>query len=542
MPNIIEYASQSDINPSDKGIQAADNAGRRLGQYGDEIGRTFKQFGHMVEDHMAVMETSELYKTGTELRINLQQKYAEESALPQNRNDPHFGDRFMAEVGPQLDKWGSHALTDHGQQLAATLKANIRNEIFNHVASGQSAMDTAHVIDNGNQTINSLGSGLLLDPSEANLSRTLGTAKDAIQGMTMAIPDVETRERVASELTSQAAPQLVIARYRGVAESIKNQVAETGDAAKAPAYDQLGKDIAGQVGFQYLKPEQQQQLVALRDEAVRQGQELYRTGQVEVRRKQDEAVEGAVMQVESSMFQPNGAGGVTVAITPDHLRAMQQIVGLPGAERHRGAIEALGNAMHTATQDQIEGKERTTDQQSFATLFSRVGSTSNPLTKAEVDLQREHLSNKDWQFLRDSAADSKLAQPKVQHAMTELNHWLDTIVKPQIVKSNMYGATDPAGAAQFGYFSWYAQDRLRRFIDSGQDPEASLSVLTDPKGPNSYYRDMPRYMSNNKQGLANILEAVKPSGGGKLPAVPGSGPAPRAAGESPEAYLKRTGQ
>jgi hypothetical protein len=178
---------------------------------------------------MAVMETSELYKTGTELRLNLQQKYDAESALPENRNDPHFGDRFMAEAAPLLDQWGGSASTDHGKQLAATLKAGIRNEIFNHVVAGQSEMDSAHVIDNGTQTMNSLGAGLITDPSEPNLNRTLGTAKDAIDGMTMSIPDVGTRERVATQLRNQYYPQLVMSRYAGVGESVKNQIAATGD-------------------------------------------------------------------------------------------------------------------------------------------------------------------------------------------------------------------------------------------------------------------------------------------------------------------------
>jgi hypothetical protein len=108
---------------------------------------------------MAIMETSELYKTGTELKLNLQTRYEKESALPENRNNPHFGDRFMAEVGPSSTNGAKGAQTDHGKQLAATLKASIRNEIFNHVAAGQSEMDAAHVDDNLTQTMNGLGPG-----------------------------------------------------------------------------------------------------------------------------------------------------------------------------------------------------------------------------------------------------------------------------------------------------------------------------------------------------------------------------------------------
>ncbi len=309
MPNIIEYNATGEINPSDKGIQAAEQAARVYGNTGEDIGRSVRKIGDQVEQHMAVMETSELYKTGTELKQNLQKRYEQESTLPENRNDPHFGDRFMAEVGPQLDQWGSGVNTDHGKMLATTLKANIRNEIFNHVAAGQSEMDAAHVEDNLTQTMNTLGAGLIIDPSRISLDRTLGAAKDAVQGMTMSIPNVGIRERVASELLARYLPQLVMSSFQGKAESAKNQIADTGGAT-SPAAEQLGKDVAAQVGFQYLSPEAQVRVSTLQDEAVKQGQQLYKS------------------RVDSAKSQVVEQG--KAAFAEIHNKAMEyQIAGLP---------------------------------------------------------------------------------------------------------------------------------------------------------------------------------------------------------------------
>jgi hypothetical protein len=125
--------------------------------------------------------------------------------------------------------------------------------------------------------MNGLASGVITDPSEANLSRSLGTAKDAIQGVTATIPDVGTREQAATGFTAKYMSALVMARYiGGVGESIKNQIAETG-ADTSPALDQLNKDIKNQLGFQYLSPPEQTRITGLGDEAVRQGQELFRS-------------------------------------------------------------------------------------------------------------------------------------------------------------------------------------------------------------------------------------------------------------------------
>lgn len=546
MPNIVEYNAPGEITPSDRGIQAAEMAGRRIGGFYHQVAGEIQGTADKVQQHMAVMEISELYKTGPELKINLQQKFDTASALPENRNDPHFGDRFMAEVGPLIDQWGSGAGTDRGKLLVAEMKAGIRTEVFHHVSAGQAEMDTAHVMDNGQQVGNTLGSGLITDPSEANLNRSIGTMKDAIQGMTMSIQDVGARERVATELTQQYLPNLVIARYRGVAESIKQQVSQTGGDT-SPAADQMAKDVANQVGFEHLKPEQQTAISTLRDEAVKQGQELFRTRDAAARKADSDAFDAALLPIETGMFTSNGAGGVTMAVTPDSLAAVQRAAQMPGAKQHPEKIEALLNAMHTATQDALAGKETTTDHGVYTSLSARIGSTTNPLTKTEVDdMRAQHrLSDSDYSFLRGAAADSKLSTPKMNHAIEDLHRFFERI-KPMIDKSDpLAGNIDQAGTEKFSYFTWDAENTFRKMTAAGIDPDKAVQALTDPHRGDSLYHYIPQYQTTNKQGLANVLAMTKPGGvqpqapvpGGVRGAVPKPNP-----GESPAAYLKRTNQ
>lgn len=543
MPNIAEYNATGELTPSDKGIQGAEMAGRRIGQFYHQMAGDVSEVADAVKQHMTVMETSELYKTGTELKLGLQQRYEQESALPENRNDPHFGDRFMAEVGSQLDNWSKNASTDHGKLLAAEMKDSIRTDLFHHVAAGQAEMDTAHVEDNMKQTGNLLGAGLITDPSEPNLDRTLGTMKDAIQGATMAIPDTATRERVATELTAQYMPQLVVARYRGVAESAKNQIAQTGGDT-SPALEQLNKDMTSQLGFEHLTPEQQAGLATLRDDAVRQGQELFKAKDATQRKAESDAFDAALLPIETSLFKPNSAGGVTMQVTPDALAAVQRAAQMPGAKQHPEKIEALLNAMHTATQDAITGKETVTDRSTYNSLSSMIGSTTNPLTTVEVDKARaqHRLSDSDYSFLRSSAVDSKQGSPKVTHAMTEVNQFLERI-KPIIDKSSVYSGIDQQGAVKFSQFAWDVQNKVRQAIASGEDPEKAVARLTDPHNANGFYRFIPQYQTTNKQGLAAVLEETTPNGVQPIPAPPGGvsyAPPPAAnPGETPEAYLKR---
>jgi hypothetical protein len=219
---------------------------------------------------------------------------------------------------------------------------------------------------------------------------------------------------------------------------------------------------------------------------------------------------------------------------------------MPGAKQHPERIENLLNVLHTATQDQIDGKERTTSQPAYLALSQRIGSTTNPLTKAEVDEQFKSLSTTDYHFLREAASDSKTANPKISHAESELHRWMEQI-KPMIEKSDpLAGVIDQQGAEQFSYFSWGAEQAFRKAVASGMDPDAAVQGLTNPHNPKGLYGAIPTYQTTNKAGLAGVLAATRPEGTIVSAPVPGGvhGGAPPAAlpGESPGAYLKRTGQ
>ncbi len=486
MPNIVEYTSKSEITPSDKGINAAQDAGRLYGRVGDQIGRDInrgvQKVADAVERHMAIMEASELYKTGTELKQNLQTRYEKESALPENRNDPHFGERFMAEVGPLLDEWGKGVSTDHGKQLAITLGAGIRNEIFNHVAAGQSEMDAAHVQDNLTQTVNSLGSGLITDPSAINLSRTIGTAKDAIQGMTMAIPDVRMREQVASELTARYLPQLVIARYRGVAESIKNQIAENGGET-SPARQQLDKDVAAQLGFQYISPENQEKITELGAEAVHAGQELYRSKQATIKSQTVEAGKTAFAQIHNIVTELALEGKPP---TPDVVNAIHNFSQMYGASNPGEAaslddylLRTRGMAQKNAVQpynqqvrDKIQagmalpkGDPRRPTEHSLLQAYSHGQITAEDLSMYTNMLDKVDRPEKD---------------PAFGPAHAQFVRWQNQMLQ-LIGGNNMPGTA--AARAQF------LHDSMVNFMAWGRkdgDWDKTLSRVTDPHNPSSF--------------------------------------------------------
>lgn len=485
MPNIIEYSAKSEINPSDKGIQGAEQAARVYAQTGRSLAGNVRDVTDAVEQHMAVMETSELYKTGAELKMNLQTRYEQESALPENRNDPHFGDRFMAEIGPQLDQWGNGADTDHGKMLATTLKTSIRNEIFNHVAAGQSEMDAAHVQDNAVQTMNTLGSGLITDPSAGNLDRTLGTAKNTIQGMTMSIPDVGTREQVASELTARYLPQLVTARYQGVAESIKNQIAETG-AETSPALQQLDKDVAAQLGFQYLSPETQAKITTLGAAAVRQGQELFTSKAATAKAQSTEAGRADYAKLHNVItnLALNGQGP-----TPELIDAAQDYA------RHYGATnpgevasldEFIVRGRDRAQSNAVQPFDQRVRDQIQAGFSLPKGDPRRPtLASLTRDYSGGQITKEDFSGYTEilNKLDQPETDPNFKPAWDSFTRWRDMQI--QDIGGANYAGTDAARAA-------FIHDSTANFMAQGKggDWSRALNNVTDLRHPGNFAGSM----------------------------------------------------
>lgn len=548
MPNIVEYNAQSNLEPTDRGIQAAEVAGRRIGLFYHQLADDVKGVGDAVEQHMGVMETSELYKTGTELEFNLNQQFAQQSAESEKTGgyDPHFADRFMANVGPVIDKWASGASTDRGKQIAAEMGAQIRTNVFRRAAAGQAAMDLSHFQTNDLQTINHLSASLIDDPSESNYEQVVGTVEGLAREGVSHISDVEIRESAYTQRIKDFLPELTIARYRGMALAAKNQIGEMGDETQSKALAAFDDATTKKEGFDNLSPTQQTAVLELRDEAVRQGKELFNTADAAQRKKDSDDFDAAILPIETSLFQDNGAGGVTMAVTPQALEAVQRAAQMPGAKQHPEKIEALLNAMHTATQDKLAGKETVTDHSTFVQLSSEIGSSANPLTTTEVDkaYAQGKLEEKDYYFLRTSAVDSKQSAPKAVHAFTELNQWL-TRIKPMIDKSNpLLGNLDQTGVQNFSYFSWDATQKLKQMIAAGYDPEHALTMMTDPRNPRGLYHFIPQYqVHDGKAGLKSVIQSISSGKPQPIVAPPGGvrQAPPRGANESTDAYLKRTG-
>lgn len=556
MPNIIEYTSRSGITPSDKGISAAENAAvmyqRTANKISGDISRTFNDIADKVERHMAIMETSELYKTGTELELNLQKLYEEESSRPENRGDPTFGDRFLAErVNPLLDQWGEGASTNHGKQLATSLKAGIRSKIFNHVAAGQAQMDAANVDDSVTQTGSNLAAGLALDPSEANLHRTIGTMDAAIDGMTAAISDVGMRERAKTEYQHKFLSELVMHRYTvGVGQAITNQIAETGGET-SPALEQLNKDIENKLGFEYLSPKEQEAVRELGERAVSRGQELFNSRNATAKSKMTEEGKAAYAQIHSQItaLALNGQGP-----TPDLIESAQQFAYKYGATNPGEAASLdsfIISGQDRAQRNAVQPFDQQTRDNIQAGFSLPKGDPRRPtlasLTKAYSTglITKEDLSGYTQILER---LDKPEQDPAFKAAWDQFVRWRD---------AQAAALGNPSAPGFASAKSRFINDVTNNFMAKGRASgnwEQTLQGVTDPNQRGSFanptilgvYRQAvnkpPGWLDRTRGwpqwNMDNTLTWPVGTGGGR-PAIPGPPPAPPGFAPEPAADLKK---
>lgn len=527
MPNIVEYTSKSGLNPSDKGINAAENAAVLYHRVGQQIEGDINQIADRAVRHFTNLEVSELYKTGTELKMNLQKRYEQESALPENRNDPTFGDRYMAEAKAYIEEWQKGAGTEHGKQLAATFGASLTNEIFNHVMSGQADMDAAHVDDNVTQTVNLLGAGLITDPSEANYRKSIGTAESTIQAATGMIPDVGMRERAANQYTANARSALTVERYKGVALAIKNQIAETGGET-SPAAKQLDKDVKAQLGFQYLSPEQQTAVAQMKEQAVSQGQELFNSRHATAKAQLKEEGQQAYADIHSEITANTLAGKPA---SPELVAKAQQFSQSYGAILP-GEVAAVDDflirAQTRATDNAVQPFNQNVRDNIQAGFSLPPGDPRRP-TEASLLQAYSHGQITKQDFTGFTEILNKLDKPETDPhfgpAFAELKRWQTAMAK------NIGNDYSPGGEVARNQF---IHDSTANFMALGRasgDWERTISRMTDAKNPGSFINFIGTYdriaKSRNPAALIlrdlptwnpdNTLTWPSGSGGGRKP-------------------------
>lgn len=248
----------------------------------------------------------------------------------------------------------------------------------------------------------------------------------------------------------------------------------------------------------------------------RQAEQGIRADQISIQQNaamRDKAVKDQQQQVENQFLNKMIDGKLTV----DDIRSNQT---LTAPQR-----EHWYNAINSATQ-----KQDKTDPTTFNAVFDRIHAADNDPNKITDPDQLNKFMGQGLSF-----ADVKRLQGEVQGRGTpeaDLKKRFYGMAHAQITKPAMPGMVDPEG--EKNYYQWQAY--ADNVIAQKQKEGKSLHDLLDPTSREYLGPTIDRFTNSTQQVIANM--AKRGTGGASTPLPPEQ---QRKAGESIDAYMKRTG-
>lgn len=528
---VPQFTATSDLTPSDKGIQAEELAGRRIGAYGHQIQSDLHSIGDQIEQHQATMEVSALYKTGVDMENNFEQGWAQFTADPANKGRTDLADAYMKEhVEPLIEEWGSHAKTDRGREVALQMGERIRSGMFERTSADQSALDAETAHENLTGTVNGLARGAAIDPS--SMEAKLGAANTAVEAIASTIPNVERRTAFQEEMGAQARHDIVVSAYTGMAEAAKQQVAQTGDPTKSPALAAMRQAFADGRGAEEVRGPEFQEFGKMADEAERAGQEQYKVGQAAADKSAELQYKGQATQLTTAISDAVASGQ---PITRDMLEARDKLVADPRAAALIGPeIDKVNALIRDAVKAQADRSYVVTNPHVSADLVGRLtlaAGDPRAISEAELvnDVANGQLSKDDYSMFHQ-ALPRIAGDPKFKAAQETIDHWMEGY-KAQITGGGAY----PGGAAAFAQFKHDAQMNFMQWGASENDWGKAVEIMTNEQNPRNFGRMVDEYrraaMTTNPLAALNRIPGYQQLSG----AAPGSavspilGPTPAAA-------------
>lgn len=529
MPNIPEYNATSVVTPDDKGIQAAEVAGRRLGVYGHQEEQVAKEVGAKLDQHQADMELSHGYAASTTMEAGLTEGWNQFVADPAHKPLVAAGTAaqvYMQQVvTPTLQGLGEGFQTQQGKRFVIGETNRIQQNLYTRTTGEQSALTGEIFRQNYTQTQSNMQSSVLQDPSDTNVEQQLALNSNVADALPAGVTG-ENRVH-AMELKTAGDTRIALSAYAGQMEVIKQQYAQNGSS---PAEAQMRERIAGQKWFQYLGGHQEE-LPKMLDEAVEQGQKLYKANQS----TQEQAVEDqgrqALVGLNIEIHQQIAAGK---SPTPEQAARVYAVAKqYAGTKGLTGDVDNLLSLVDTGIADANTYKYQTTDNSVGEPFNARAllpNTDPHALTQTEVDraFSIDHkLSVDDHARLSHEIDERNKPDSLYNQSLKSLDQWAGSWMRPTLTHSPannpdgtpnlMSGGTiDPAGDQVWAEAQRSYRNMFQTRVGHGEDPAAVSADMQNPNSPNF----AGRWVDNYNRSRAG--QPVIPFGPG---APPGATPA-----------------
>lgn len=474
MPNITEYTNPVDgLNPSNEGIEAAVQSGRRIGtfyhQIGQDLGGDVTQLGDQYNQHAGQQEilagSAHLVKLNADIDQQIND-FAKRSTL--DPSDPQYVDpnnhailgQAQQQFADVYDNFGAQFKTKAGQAWAQENINRSAAHVYEKTSADMSTMAGLAAVRNLSDTVNTSAAAVHADPS--SLSTTLDNFDTTIaHTVASGTLDADTAGRLQIKAQEDKA-QMVMSAARGRIEL--NPKAGT-DAIESDPY--ISK---------YLKPEQQEEL---RDYGTR----MIRSAQADAERE-------TAMQDKAFKDKSAQLAGQYIAALGDAMAGKGAMPRSTDVLKHGGVDMTPEDARTTASYiDEFPAKEkeiadRPDPDAQAATFRSVLSNVAQGKFYDPAQLYNAHgprgLSGEQIDMVQKYQEYVKSGGPVAETAMKALDNSM-TSVDRILSRKGIMGGPDPQGSADaFSARSYYyaraiselqAGVPFARVLDpSGKDP------------------------------------------------------------------------
>jgi hypothetical protein len=571
--NIVEYNNPIDtLHPSEQGVQAAVQAGRRIGvfyhQMGEDVGGAVAEVGKQYQDEVTRQQVSHGLAAQSQLWASLTDSW-NQTAKGADPNDPSVAAKWRTEqLEPALQAWGNAFTTTQGKTYAAEEMARMRQHFTESTQADQSTLAGIASVQNLITMGEQYKQTAFNDPS--SLDTILGALDKGYRASVSMHTAMSAEEaaRVTGEPLTQMKAAVAKSAIEGMIESGPNGIAEARRLLASGKYAEYIGDPTELLNRATATEERNNSM-------QRQQTEL----DEHTDRIQGEAAGSAIFNDISATIR---AGGQP---TPTQIKAASDWSnhdtghGTTWGGLIPGRNDALQSLLDRSITDANSMRFQTSNPQVTEGFYNRAlfdSSDPNALTQAEVDkaFTVDHtISSDDHQRLTEELRKRDKPNSDMMQATKLLDQNLMSTMRPFLTNAPALnadgtpnilgtGGHDPNGTAAWGEARRESREVLQAWVRSGKTPMEAVEIMTNPANNRNFIQRLQYFKQAVASGNSMAFFGHNPLpvtynpalGAGQQQGAGGTGIAPgpdfhvtggpgqmRRPGESPEAFLARTG-
>ncbi len=536
MPRLLDYSSTEalqGLRPSEAGVEAAVQAGRRTGAFYSQSGQeraaaaneiggavafTGRTVGEAVQEHLNQQEVTQFYAKQAQFDNELVTSW-NKTRNEADPNDPTVATKWNQEVlQPAVDKFTSEFSTPSGQQRVQEHVARLQEHLGTVQAADASTAAGEAALQNLSKFNANNAASLTGDPSRLDFVNA--TTDKMIDDYIRNSPSLSS-ERAAEvrNMGTKMRRENTLAAFHGMADANPT-------AAKQALDSGYGKDDLTESDRNALSNYTHVQEQRVKEEA--------RAEDLDTKRKNVAAASDAMNSLFADHIDPDSG---TLKVGPGYFKGVVDIAKMPDAPP--SDVRTAFSYGQVAMANEASGKFVQTDpnlREDFSTRMALPPGDPKALTPSEI-LQAgidQKMSNADVnKFYKEATELAK--DPVKRDALSQYNKFVASM-KSSITHSNpLLGKIVPQEDQKFGQFQYDSRLAFDQAYASG-----NWRAALDPRSANYLGHMLPQYTYGSKEGLQTLQTNLK-SGVTLAPAPNGDDGKARKPGESPADYIKRTG-